>query len=283
MRQRTLVDSPPLVVEPAWALGARNPLTEHPSVRALAILLVDDPPLLQCFAVFVVTIGNKKGYLQTQMDDAKRRIQLLAVVPAQRRRMVIKALSELGVAYSEWLRTETEAERSKLPGRTSAAVLEAVIITLLTKCERQADDLVPDAHFTVAGETSSRNVDVVWVLERVNRLEMYECKIHPDRLLAPYFKRSWMGHESEWKKSKLYMMLEVQSILTKHHWNVRLFLATLHSHGFVDAYLANQGSPPPPLEFCPVEALRIPFPPDPGVDPCVCEQYIDPYPTRPRA
>ena len=131
---------------------------------------------------------------------------------------------------------------------------------LLIQSSREQEDLVSDARFSLNGIAFPTNVDVVWVVRPIKHLEMLESKLHPDNLLQAYFTREYEGHDHAWRKSKLYMMLQVHTVLTEQHWQVRLYLTTLQSRGYLDSYLAGQ-SPPDVLKVCAVEDLCLPFPP----------------------
>ena len=262
MTQRTLVRDPCIAVETAWALDARNPFSDDPKVKALVSTLVEHRMLLQAFAMFVVSSGKRCGYGHSDIGDVKWRLLRIPNVPSRIRNSLGHLLSGLSDVYEKHYLGGNQREKSRLSELFSSAICEAVAVVLLEKCKQNVDDILRDAHFSLDGDVTAKNIDIVWLQDQLHALEMYECKLHPSWLLDPYIKHNWNGHELAWRKSKLGVMLEYGGLLVKFKWKVRLFLVTLYSREFVSTYCTNNGQPPEELEICPLESLHIPFPPE---------------------
>lgn len=211
-------------VAPAESSSAKLLDATRGGVTRFAAFIDEDARLRGVLAGFVVNQGIPKGYSHSGMLTIYSRIEQLSLSPGQRSR-ASTALNDLHSAYGDALKLgKTEGlPIGEINEKFTGAICEAVAYHLLDKSGRR--DIIRDARYSIPGRQYWTNVDFHW--DRADRswCEMYECKTSPQTLL-----RNWQlcdSREREWAKDKLFMMLNVASVLEKAGWSILVSCFTL--------------------------------------------------------
>ncbi len=253
----------PVTVESTWLPDLRNPYVEIPGVRVTARLASQYPVFFTHLAMFICNSAKKQGYSRAIIERAKRFVPRLPGLGYHDVAHIERALDQLAEDYERQLARKdlSDSKRRNLPNDFTAAISEALVARYLLKSGRQASELVSDGHFRIGDKArSSSNVDIVWHRIGRSRLDLYECKHGPQRLLNPWTTKDHPGNQVNWKNSQLCLMLSVRDALTAVKWSVYLCCVTLRQRNAVEDALALLGCPPEMTVFA-QEDFGTAFPP----------------------
>ena len=143
------------------------------------------------------------------------------------------ALDKIAVVYDKAL---VECKPPKTPkeiaGFITSAISESVVLNLLLNNGKRREDITLDAHIYTdkPKPISPKNIDFVWCIPTEKKAGIYECKNQPNGLLYEYESRDRPGHEIDWKRSKTWLLLELQNLLIIARWTeVHLAVVTLRA------------------------------------------------------
>jgi len=224
---------------------------------------VSSPVILRTISSFVAHEGKKRGYSKDATQPVRARVLSVAPIPLGQR--TVNALEEVTTDYMHALSiaTPSEADEAKPANLFSSAICEAIVFRFLEDSGRTSDALTEDAHvyFGEVDRPHPKNIDFIWALPDKKRAEAYECKTDPGWLLRRYYTREAPGNLAEWRKEKLFLMLELHRLLQAESWYIHLGCVTLLSRHLVEVKLEAYGSGPPELDIYCREDLGDGFPP----------------------
>lgn len=253
----------PLFVEPSPHVGASNPFATLPCIEKLARIAASAQGrgMLEALCVFASYDGKNVGYA----SDTTRHLYhpFLAMLPADKGKDACNLLAELAVEFDKAWQTAVPAKRSEVAEKITAGISEAIVHELLLLAGRPSQEIISDAHFDINGTPLTRcNVDRVWASPVVRKIELYECKNYPARLFEFYAVQNQARHADAWKRSKLYLMLEVQRRLRGQGWGVHAGCVTIRPRFSIERSLTTGAPPPSDLTvYCLEDLTAGTFPP----------------------
>ena len=223
MARRTLDRSIPLFVESSRTTGTHNRYVSLPCVEELATEAFSHPEVLDAIALLVAVKAIKFGYSKPEIISTRRRLMLLCdTVPVQD---AIRALEAVAVEYRKECPEGAPApQRRDVAGQFCSAISETIVLKFLTAAGRRDADITKDARVLSRDSRpiNSCNIDFIWASIRRKLAELVECKNQLYSLLRG------LG-TADFRRSKLWLMLETSRLLVGARWRVRMACVTLRS------------------------------------------------------
>lgn len=249
--------------------GCRNDFARLEPIRRLAALAAEHHVIFNAVAGYAATTGAKLGYSQDIQSDMTKTLRVLAAKYATRSeyQLAITCCEGITHAFDASL-AERGANRDELAGLFTAGITEAIVRKVLLKGERTPARLIPDAEVYNNGKrvAGRRNIDFFWSTaeeDEYQLAEAYECKNGPAKLVQDlgFQERRWLRRE--WKRSKLFLMLQLHNLLTRKGIRVHLGVVTLKPQAHVDRDIERTGlSPPEELHIYARDSVlnKLPYP-----------------------
>jgi hypothetical protein len=237
---RELEKSIRLSVDSAWSQGARNDYATLPSVLRLAETAAQHPMILKAIGPDIALRCKSIGYGENTLGDLRARVMMCPVREAAKE--AVEALKLIAVDLASEIKDSKFGKPpDKIPGLFTSGITEAIVLKLLIHYGRQDADITEDAFFYKDDEKMSpRNMDFVWARCQAKDGAIYECKNQPARLVEALKDRQIPSHDVEWRKSELWLMLRVRSLLVGCHWTFGLNVVTLRPRGPVQANIRSK-------------------------------------------
>jgi len=198
------------------------------------------PMILQAIGADIALKCNRLGYTKSTLEDLRAKVMGRTPVPEAARRRTVEALHGIEADFA--LEIKSSGHRKppdEIRGLFTSGITEAIVLKLLIHSGRQDAHITKDAYFYKAKvQMSPKNVDFVWARPQYKNGAIYECKNQPARLVRALMDKNTPGHEAEWKKSELWLMLTVRDLLIDCQWKVGLNVVTLRTRGPVQAGIA---------------------------------------------
>jgi hypothetical protein len=198
--------------------------------------------VLQAVGPYIADICNSRGYAESTLAALRTKvIKVMTDREPEAARATVNALKEIATDFaSEVKASQYGKPPEQIPGLFTSGITEAIVLKLLRRSGYQDVDITEDAFFYKAGEQmSARNMDFVWAKPQDKNGAIYECKNKPARLVEALKDRQIPSHDVEWRKSELWLMLKVRSLLVGCHWKVGLNVVTLRPKRSVQSEIAS--------------------------------------------
>lgn len=251
----------PLSIEPATRPEQRIQFCDLEGVKRLASAAAKSPAVLDAISSHISGLAARSGFTRRALDQTRRK--LFQVRPHEALKQAVEALDQMAADYESALTQSTEP--SELPGQFAAGIAEQVVHEWLCAYGRDESEIVADA--TVRGsrgepisDVNKSNIDRVWARPASKQAEAYECKNQPLRLLARYPTRKAAGNDLAYRKSKLWLMLELRKVLSRVSWDVMLACVTLRSKWTFLKGLEALAERPPDFRVYGIEDFGCDFP-----------------------
>jgi hypothetical protein len=141
-------------------------------------------------------------------------------------------------------------DTKKLAADFSGGICEAIVYEFFAAAS--LNPLWRDVRISTDGGNrwSKRNIDFVHVPGGRSSAGFFDAKCTPSSLLETWWRRNWSGHADEWKRDKLYLMLQSEQTLCGGGWTVLLGCVTIRTKECLRKVESKGGAPASLRFFC---------------------------------
>ncbi len=263
MARKVLDKSIPVSLESARIPGTFNEYASLPFVKKLAEVSLSSTMVFDAVTGFIVKEAKGLGYANEQLGTFRNK--LLHCRPLEAAKEAIRLFEELSCRYTADLTdpNTSDEQKKKLRDLVSAGIIEAIINKCLEDSGRRSSDVTKDARVYTENPTeplNKCNIDFVWAAIQQKAANIYEFKNHPGWLFGKYGTRDDPGNVVAWKKSKLWLMLELYALLVGAGWSVDAGCVTLRKRETLKSMIASHIMPKEVTLYC-REDIGNSFPP----------------------